>query len=80
MRGKRVIGAEGNIPVFGMKKRDGGVYVEIVTNYYKEELTPTIHTDGWRAYDGLILNAYDNCRVFVNGIESFWSYCKRRLF
>lgn len=43
----------------------------------------TIHTDGWRAYDGLILNGYTHYRVFhheneftrgkshVNGIESF---------
>ena len=51
----------------------------------------TIHTDGWKAYDGLILNGYDHYRVYhskdefvrgkshVNGIESFWSFCKRRL-
>ena len=50
----------------------------------------TIHTDGWKAYDGLILNGYNHYRVFhhenefargkshVNGIESFWSYAKRR--
>ena len=50
-----------------------------------------INTDGWKAYDGLILNGYTHHRVFhshnefargknhVNGIESFWSYCKRRL-
>jgi transposase-like protein len=51
----------------------------------------TIHTDGWKAYDGLILNGYDHYRVYhnenefaggkchVNGIESFWSYAKHRL-
>jgi transposase-like protein len=51
----------------------------------------TVHTDGWKAYDGLILNGYDHYRVFhcenefvrgkshVNGIESFWSYAKARL-
>lgn len=51
----------------------------------------TIYTDGWKAYDGLVLNGYDHYRVFhgnnqfargkshVNGIEAFWSYCKRRL-
>ena len=49
-----------------------------------------IHTDGWKAYDGLILNGYDHYRVYhshdefvrgkshVNGIESFWSFGKRR--
>ncbi|MBP3771411.1 MAG: transposase [Treponema sp.] len=42
----------------------------------------TIHSDGWKAYDGLILNGYDHYRVFhsenefarrkyhVNGIEN----------
>ncbi|MDR0630589.1 MAG: transposase, partial [Holosporales bacterium] len=51
----------------------------------------TIYTDGRKAYDGLILNGYDHYRVFhnnnefargkchVNGIESFWSFAKRRL-
>ena len=51
----------------------------------------TIHTDGWKAYDGLVLNGYSHHRVYpsqdefargkchVNGIESFWSYAKRRL-
>jgi transposase len=51
----------------------------------------TIHTDGWASYDGLILNGYDHHRVYhshnefargkchVNGIESFWSFAKRRL-
>jgi transposase len=51
----------------------------------------TIYTDGWASYDGLILNGYDHYRVYhshnefargknhVNGIESFWSFCKRRM-
>jgi len=51
----------------------------------------TINTDGWKAYDGLVLNGYIHHRVFhsknefargknhVNGIESFWSFTKRRL-
>ncbi len=49
-----------------------------------------IHTDGWKACDGLILNGYSHYRVFhsenefarekshVNGIECFRSYAKRR--
>ena len=101
VRGKRGRGAAGKTPVFGLIKRDGNVYVEIVKNCSKEQLMPiiqghilegsTIHTDGWRAYDGLVLNGYDHYRVFhshdefargkchVNGIESFWSFAKRRL-
>lgn len=101
VRGKRGRGAAGKTPVFGLLKRDGKVYVQIVPNCSKESLIPiiegkilegsTIHSDGWKAYDGLILNGYDHYRVFhsknefargkshINGIESFWSYAKRRL-
>lgn len=101
IRGKRGRGAAGKTPVFGVLKREGNVYVEIVKNCSKEQLMPiiqgkilegsTIYTDGWRAYDGLILNGYDHFRIFhsanefargknhVNGIEAFWSFCKRRL-
>ena len=51
----------------------------------------TIYSDGWKAYDGLILNGYEHYRVYhshnefargkshINGIESFWSFAKRRL-
>jgi transposase-like protein len=50
-----------------------------------------IYTGGWKAYDGLILNGYEHCRVFhsenefacgkshVNGIENFWGCAKQRL-
>ena len=74
VRGKRGRGAAGKTPVFGIKKRDGEVYVEIVKSCSKEQLMPivqgkilegsTINTDGWRAYDGLALNGYDDYKVF----------------
>ena len=101
IRGKRGRGAAGKTPVFGILKRDGKVHVQIVKNCSKQELMPiiegkilegsTVHTDGWKAYDGLIINGYDHYRVYhskdefvrgkchVNGIESFWSFAKRRL-
>lgn len=101
IRGKRGRGAAGKTPVFGLLKREGKVYVTIVKKCSRAELMPiiegkilegsTIYSDGWKAYDGLILNGYDHYRVFhskdefargkahVNGIESFWSYAKRRL-
>lgn len=101
VRGKRGRGAMGKIPVFGILKRNGHVYVEIVENCSRESLLPiikgkileetTIYTDGWKAYDGLILNGYEHYRIFhhenefargknhVNGIESFWSFAKRRM-
>lgn len=101
VRGLRGRKAAGKTPVFGLLKRGGNVFVSIVKNCSKEELMPiiqghilegsTIHTDGWKAYDGLILNGYEHYRVYhakhefargkshVNGIESFWSFAKRRL-
>ena len=100
IRGKRGRGAAGKMPVFGFLKRNGKVFVTVIPNCSQEELRPIIqgkilegsmiHTDGWKAYDGLILNGYNHYRVFhhenefargkshVNGIESFWSYAKRR--
>jgi len=51
----------------------------------------TVYTDGWKSYDGLILSGYKHYRIHhsenefargknhVNGIESFWSYTKRRM-
>jgi transposase len=51
----------------------------------------TIYTDGWRAYDGLVMEGYKDHRIHhhdnefardrrhINGIESFWSYAKLRL-
>lgn len=101
VRGKRGRGANGKIPVFGLLKRNGIVYVEVIKHASKAQLMPiikgkvlegsTIYSDGWKSYDGLILNGYKHYRIYhshnefargknhVNGIESFWSYAKRRL-
>ena len=101
VRGKRGRGAAGKTPVFGLLKRGGRVFVKIVENCSKEELLPVIqgkileksviYTDGWKGYDGLIVNGYDHYRVFrshdefvrgkshVSGTENFRSFAKRRL-
>jgi transposase-like protein len=101
VRGKRGRGAKGKTPVVGLLKRDGKVYCQPIKNCTKEELLPvikgkileesTVYTDGWKSYDGLVLNGYKHYRVYhsknefvrgkshINGIESFWSYTKRRL-
>ena len=55
-------------------------------------LDAVIHSDGWRGYDGLVDIGFDkHFRVYhgsnefaggerhINGIESFWSFAKRRL-
>ena len=49
-----------------------------------------VYTDAYKAYDGLILDGFEHYRInhsaefargknHINGIESFWSFCKRRL-
>ena len=58
----------------------------------KADIASIIHTDRWRGYDGLVdvgfdkhfrvshgANEFARGSVHVNGIESFWSYAKRRL-
>ena len=63
MRGKRGRGAGGKTIVFGLFKRGGQVYAEIVPDCSKKTLQAIIrgkidaaamvNTDGWRGYDGL---------------------------
>jgi transposase len=74
-RRKRGRGAENKIPVFGIKKREGGrVYTQIIKNASKQELLPiirrlvvkdntTIYTDKWKSYDGLVLDGYKHKRI-----------------
>ncbi len=49
-----------------------------------------IYTDKWKSYDGLVLSGYKHYRInhskefvrnhhHINGIESFWSYVKRKM-
>jgi len=101
VRGKRGRGAKGKILVVGILKRNSKVFTQIIENCKRRELIPvikgkvieesTIYTDGWKSYDGLVLNGYKHYWIHhhenefargknhVNGIESFWSYTKRRL-
>ncbi|PIP29625.1 IS1595 family transposase [Candidatus Kuenenbacteria bacterium CG23_combo_of_CG06-09_8_20_14_all_36_9] len=55
-----------------------------------EKSKSNIYTDKWRSYDGLILSGYKHKRInhskefarhhnHINGIESFWSYVKRKM-
>jgi transposase len=98
VRGKRGRGASGKIPVVGLLKRGGCVYVKIVDDCSRDSLRPiiegqvltnsTVYTDGWRSYDGLVLDGYRYHRIHhhenefargknhVNGIESFWGFAK----
>ncbi len=74
VRGKRGRGASGKTIVFGIFKRNGSVYTEIVPNCKARTLLPVIrghvavesviHSDGWRGYDGLVDVGYSkNFRV-----------------
>lgn len=98
---KRGRGAAGKIPVFGILKRNGLVYTEIIHDASRRSIMPiitrlieksksNIYTDHWRSYDGLLLSGYKHYRInhskefarshnHVNGIESFWSYAKRKM-
>jgi transposase len=64
IKGKRGRGAYGKTIVFGIFKRNGKVYTEIVTNCSKATLQAIIrgkvepesiiYSDGWRGYNGLV--------------------------
>ena len=102
VKGKRGRGARGKTIVFGVYKRNGCVYTQIIPNCKKAsiqaiirgkvDLTSTIHTDGFRSYDGIVHMGYQkHYRVqhgrdefvrgtaHINGIEGFWGLAKTRL-
>lgn len=102
VRGKRGRGAGSKTKVFGIFKRNGSVYTEIVPDVSKKTLQAVIrgrvsldtvvHSDKWRGYDGLVdvgyakhlrvnhsQNEFATAETHINGIESFWSFAKRRL-
>lgn len=72
-RRKRGRGAENKVPVFGVLKREGRVYTQIIKNASKQELLPivrqlvrrksTIYTDKWKSYDGLVFDGYKHKRI-----------------
>lgn len=98
LRGRSV---KQKVPVFGILKRNGKVYTQIVSDVSRETLMRIIrtkvvpdsivYTDSWKSYDGLIIDGYRHYRInhqrefarskgnHINGIESFWSYAKRKL-
>jgi len=68
-------------PVFGLMKRNGRVYTEIVPNCTKVVLqaiirgkvdkTAEIYSDGWRGYDGLVDVGYDKHYRVNHGENEF---------
>lgn len=81
VRGKRGRGASGKTIVFGIFKRNGCVYTEIVPDCKKATLQAIIrgrvsidaiiHSDGWRGYDGLVDVGYSKHFRVNHGSNEF---------
>ena len=81
VRGKRGRGAGGKTIVFGIFKRDGRVYTEVVPDCSKKTLQAVIrgkikphvviHSDGWRGYDGLVDVGYEKHLRIHHGKNQF---------
>ena len=81
VRGKRGRGASGKTIVFGLFKRGGQVYTEIVPDCSKKTLQAIIrgkidvaamvNTDGWRGYDGLVDVGFDRHFRVRHGQDEF---------
>ena len=81
VRGKRGRGAAKKTIVFGIFKRDGRVYTEIVPDCSKKTLLAVIrgkirpevviHSDGWRGYDGLVDVGYEKHLRIHHGRNQF---------
>ena len=83
VRGKRGRGAGGKTIVFGIFKRGGNVYTELVEDCSKRSLLRVIrgqvalrtvvHSDGWRGYDGLVDVGYKKHYRVRHGKDQFVS-------
>jgi transposase-like protein len=81
IRGKRGRGAGSKTIVFGLFKRNGGVYTEIVPDAKKRtlqsvirgriDLDSVIHSDGWRGYQGLVDVGYAKHFRVEHGTNEF---------
>lgn len=81
VKGLRGRGARGKTIVFGLFKRNGRVYTEIVPDCSKRtlqgiirgrvELESVIHSDGWRGYDGLVDLGYQKHFRVEHGNNEF---------
>jgi transposase len=81
VRGIRGRGARGKHIVFGLIKRGGNVYTQVVTNCSAAELLPIIrkrvaeesvvYTDGFKTYDGLVDLGYKKHHRIKHGQNEF---------
>ena len=73
IKGKRGRGAGRKIIVFGLLKRKGKIYTQIIKKAQKQEVMPIIkqvvnsgsdiYSDGWRSYDALAVYGYNHKKV-----------------
>ena len=81
-RGKRGRGAAGKVPVFGILKRGGKVYTQVIPDAKSRTLLPIIrdeiqpdsivYSDGWWGYNALDVSEFKHYRInhshlFANG-------------
>ena len=81
VKGKRGRGAGRKQIVFGLLKRDGNVYVQIVPNAKavtlqeiirgRASIESVIYTDGWAGYDGLVALGYEKHFRVEHGKDEF---------
>lgn len=81
VRGRRGRGAYGKVKVFGLLKRNGRVYTEVVDDVSagtlqgiirgKVELESVIHTDGWKGYNGLVDLGYQKHYRVIHSKNEF---------
>src|SRR5215472_14207512 len=81
VKGKRGRGAGTKTIVFGIFKRNGQVYTEIVPDASKPTLQAVlrgrvesrsiVHSDGWRGYDGLVDVGYRKHHRVLHGTNEF---------
>lgn len=72
-KGKRGRGAAGKVPVFGLLKRGGKVYTQVITDAKSDTLMPIIrqkitpdsivYTDCWRGYNALDVSEFKHFRI-----------------
>ncbi|GJL54546.1 MAG: DDE transposase [Nitrospirales bacterium] len=72
-KGKRGRGAAGKVPVFGILKRGGKVYTQIIENTRTDTLMPIIrrkiepdsvvYTDNYRSYNALDISEFKHYRI-----------------
>lgn len=72
-KGKRGRGASGKVPVFGILKRGGKVYTQVIADVKTTTLIPIIidkikpdsivYTDSFRSYNVLDVSEFKHCRI-----------------